>query len=876
MARSHRVPVAPASPAGALYRVMLLLCPASFRAEYGSEMAAVFEEKLRRSPNTWASLLLMLEAFADTLATALRVHADLLSQDLRYAWRTWRRSPGFPLTVILVAGLGVGANTAVFTVADHVMLRPLPYPDSNRLVKLWESPPGYTQMELSPPNYRDWKEMNRSVEAMGAYYGTNANLVGSGVPEHLTGARVTEEILSIVGVRPVMGRVFTAEDDTPASPPTVVLSYGIWQASLGGDSAVVGKPILLDGVAHEVIGVLPRDFHYPSNETEYWVPLRLAPDDYEDRDNNCLNVLARLKAGVTVEQARDDFSRIASQLESEYPAENARTGSAVVPLQDEISGQSRLLLYALLGAAFCVLLIACTNLANLMLARALARQKEVALRSALGAGRERLVRQMFTESVSLAVIGGALGVLLAYAALPALNTLVPPSIPISPPTIDFRVLCFTGVLVALTALGFGVYPALRGAASAAAEGMREGARSGVGGRREGVRSVLVIVEVTLSVVLLVAAGLLLEALWQLRGTHPGFRTEGVLTLRTALPMPRYESSIRRQQFYTNVVSEIQAIPGISTAAYISFLPMVMRGGIWPVGIDGRTYQREANHTASLRYVTPGFFETMAIPILAGRDITEADHQETTPVAVVSASFAKRYWPDTDPLGRQFEIAFQPRTVVGIAGNIRVRGMEQESEPQVYLPAPQTPDGALTFYAPKDLVICCVSTPGPVLPAIRQIIQRADPEQAVSDVRMLGDIVDSDTSSRAVQLVVLGTFAAVAFLLAGVGIHGLLSFTIARRTQEIGVRMALGAQSADILRMVMAESGKLAGVGVLLGVGLGFAAGRSMEALLAGIPPASPLTFSAAITFALTMAIAGTLLPALRAVRVSPTDVIREQ
>lgn len=876
MAKLHRTSQKQALPVGTLYRAILLLCPASFRSEYGGEMAAVFDEKYRRSTSAWASMLLILQAFIDILSTGLRVHTDLFSQDLRYAWRTWRRSPGFPLTVILIAGLGVGANTAVFTVADHVMLRPLPYPDSDRLVKLWESPPGYMQMELSPPNYRDWKEMNRSVEAMGAYYGTNANLAGTGVPEYLTGARVTEEILSMLGAHPVMGRVFTAEDDLPGASPTVVLSYGIWQASLGGDAAVVGKSILLDGVSHEVIGVLPREFRYPSNDTEYWVPLRLAPADYEDRDNNCLNVLARLKTGVSVDQARDDFSRIAEQLASAFPAENARTGAAVMPLRDEISGRSRLLLYALLGAAFCVLLIACTNLANLMLARALSRQKEVAVRSALGAGRERLVRQMFTESVSLALIGGALGVLLAYVTLPALNTLVPPSIPISPPTIDFRVLCFAGVIVVLTALGFGVYPAFRGASGAAAERMREGARSGVGGHREGVRSALVIVEVTLSVVLLVSAGLLLEALWQLRGTHPGFRTEGVLTLRTALPMPRYESVVRRQQFYNNVVSEIRAIPGISNAAYISFLPMVMRGGIWPVGIDGQTYQREANHTASLRYITPGFFETMGIPIFAGRDITEADHQETTPVAVVSDSFAKRYWPDADPLGRQFETAFQPRTVVGIVGNIRVRGMEQESEPQVYLPAPQTQDGALTFYAPKDLVVCCVSSPGAVLPAIRQVIQRADPEQAVSGVRMLGDIVDADTSSRAVQLVVLGTFAVVAFLLAGVGIHGLLSFTIARRTQEIGVRMALGARSADILRLVMAESGKLAGLGVLFGVGLGFAAGRSMEALLAGVAPASPLTFSVAISFALTMAFAGTLLPALRAVRVSPTDVIREQ
>ena len=545
-------------------------------------------------------------------------------------------------------------------------------------------------------------------------------------------------------------------------------------------------------------------------------------------------------------------------------------------LRDEVSNQSRLLLTVLFAAAACVLLIACTNLANLLLVRALARQKELAVRASLGAGRERLVRQLLTESLTLAALGGVCGVLAAKIALPLLMRLVPQGLPIAEPAIDLRVLLFAVLLTVLTGLGFGIVPALRACGGSGAAALREGSRSGVGGRKERLRAALVILEVTASVVLLVAGGLLIRALWTIQAVDPGFRAEGVLTLRTSLPMPKYEQTARREQFYTRVLSDVRALPGVESASYISFLPMTLRGGIWPVSVNGEVLTRSENRTASLRYVEPDFFQTLEIPIRMGRDVNETDTRESLYVAVVSESFVRRYWPGENPLGQRFQFAFKERTVVGVVGDVRVRGLERESEPQVYLPDQQVEDRWLTWYAPKDLVVRSASAPEALLPAVRRILQDADPEQPISDVRTLADVVAADTAPRQAQVRVLGAFAALAFLLAAIGIHGLLSFTVSQRTQEIGVRMALGAQRFNILAMILRESFALAAAGVACGVAGGYAAGRAMEALLAGVPPADTTIFCAAVALSLGMTMLGSLIPSLRAVRVDPASVIRNE
>jgi predicted permease len=859
------------------YRALLHLFPASFRAEYGGEMCAIMAQRRREAAGPGAVLALWVGAVIDLFVDALRAHGDVLRQDLRFAARTFSRAPGFTATAILVTALGVGATTATFSITDHVLVRPLPFAEADRLVKLWESPPGYSRNELSPANYRDWKAMSTSFEGMAAFHTLSANLVGEGDPERLDGAAVSADLLSLLGARPALGRIFTAADDQAGAPGTLLLSHGLWNRRFGGDPAVVGRKVLLDDSAYTVVGVMPRGFHFPSRDTELWTTMRLEARDFEDRGDTYLQAIGRLKRGVSLAEARADMRLVAARLERQYPKENERVGATVLRLRDEVSRQARLLLAALFGAALCVLLIACTNLASLLLARALFRRRELAVRTALGAGRERLVRQQLTESLLLALAGGVLGVALAAAATPLVARLVPNSLPIAEtPALDLRVLLFAALATAITGVGFGVVPALRACRDPDASGLREGTRGGVGGRREKLRSALVVAEVTVSVVLLVSSGLLIRALWRLQHVDPGFRTDGVLTLRTALPWPKYEKTARRARFYEQVLGDVRQIPGVESAAYISFLPMATRGMIQPVQVPGRPPEPAEDSTVSLRFVTPGFFAAMGIPLRQGRDVGESDTGDAPLVAVVSESFVRHYWPGEDPLGRQFLLASRPRTVAGVVGDVRVRGLEVSSEPQVYLPSRQVGDGNYIAYAPKELVVRASADPARLLPSIRRAVARADPQQPISNVRPLADIVDAETAPRSVQVRVLGAFAAIAAVLAGIGIHGLLAFAVSNRAQEIGVRVALGARPADVLRLVLDEGVRLAAAGTVAGVVLAYAAGRALEALLAGVSPRDAATFASAVALALLMTVAGGLLPALRAVRVDPLTAIRAE
>ncbi len=857
-----------------LYDALLHLYPAAFRNEYGDEMRAIFAQRRRQSRGLGVPALWM-DTFFEVLTNALAVHGDILRQDLRYTARTLARAPGFTLTAILVVALGVGANTAVFTVTDFVLIRPLPFPQPERLVKLWERLPGYTEMELSPATYRDWRRMSHSFEAMGAYTTNSMNLVGEGDPERLVAAAVTSDLFPLLGSQPMAGRTFTSNDERNGAPGKALLSYALWQALFGGEIGVIGRKVILDGAPYTVIGIMPRDFHFPSRTVDLWTALQLPNDAFEDRNNNYLDAIARLRPGVTPDAARAEMAVITAQLEHQYPRENKEHGATVNRLRDEVSDSSRLMIEALAGAAICVLLIACANLANLLLACGIARQKELAVRAAVGAGRERLVRQLVTESLVLAAFGGALGVVGALGAIPLLARLVPTSLPIAEtPTADWRVLTFAALVTLVTGIAFGVIPALR-AGRADLSGLREGVRAG-GGRRERLRSALVIAEVMASVVLLVSAGLLMRALWKLQATNPGFRTDGVLTLRTWLPSKYEEAPAAREGFYRQVLSGVRQLPGVSGAAYISFVPMTVGGGIWPVSIDQEILDRAASHSASLRFVTPDFFATMGIPLHLGRDVSEADAADRQFVAVVSQSFIRRYWPDQNPLGRHFRFGNHDRMVVGVVGDVRVRGLDRSSEPQVYLPYKQSDGVYMGFYGPKDLVLRSSVAPGLLTPAIRRIIRGADREQPISDVRTMDEIVGSTTASRALQLHVLAAFAVVAILLAGIGIHGLLSFAVSQRRHEIGVRIALGARSSDVLRMVLRQGVALAAAGVALGVMLAYAAGRAMEALLAGVEPGDAATFLGAIALSVLMTLLGSLVPAARAVRVDPIAVMRSE
>ena len=859
-----------------LYRALLHFYPASFRAEYGEEMVSVFRARRRDVTNPLSVLLLWIAGFFEILFNAIAVHWDILRQDLRYTTRTLVRSPGFAITAILVVALGIGANTAAFSVTDFVLIRNLPFPQAERLVKIWQTTAGYDQMEFSPLNYRDVKRMSKSFEAMGAFLPGAVNLVGQGDPQRILDTAVTSGVIPLLGTQPLLGRVFTPLDEREGAPGTLLLSYQLWQTQFAGDTGVLGRKVILDDRPYLVIGVMPAHFHFPSAEVALWVPKQFAQQEYEDRNNNYLEVVGRLKPGVSLEQAIAEMDVTMQQLKQQYPGENKNTGGSVILLRDELSGKSRLMLWALLGASACVLLIACANLASLLLTRSLGRQKELAVRAALGAGRERLVRQSMTESMVLAALGGCLGILVAVNAVPLLTKLVPSTLPIaSTPAVDFRVLIFAGLLTVVTGIVFGVLPAWRASGKGDMNALREGVRSG-GGRKERLRSVLVIGEVTVSVVLLISSGLLIRALWKLQGTDPGFHAGGVLTLQTALPMPKYRRTAQRAEFYRSVLTEVRALPGVSSAAYITSVPMLWGGGIWPVDINGQVVERTAAHTVSMRYATPGFFSTLEIPLVLGRDISESDTVDRQFVAVVSQSFARRYWPDQNPLGRHFQLAFHDRMVVGVVGDVRVRGLEGPSEPQTYLSYQQAADGAWVFYAPRNLAVRSAGTPGSLAPAMRRIIQSADRDQPISDVQTLEQIVELKTAARTVQVRVLGAFAAIAFLLAAIGIHGLLSFAVSQRNREIGVRMALGAASGDILRMVLRQGVWVALAGVLPGLALAYVAARLMQALLAGIQPGDLPTFLSAAGLCLVMTLVGSFLPALRAVRIDPMTAIRTE
>ena len=855
---------------------MLHLYPSSYRAEYGDEMTAIFAQELRQSSGVLAQCGLWLATFAEVFSNAAALHWEIARRDLRNAIRSLVKSPGFAITALLLITIGIGANAAIFTLADFVLVRPLPFPESGRLVKVWETHPGYSMMELSPANYRDIKAAATSFESLAAYTDMAMNLVGQGEPQRVEGAWVTGNLFSTLGRPALLGRYFSERDDQVGAPATVMLSYALWQADFGGDARVVGKSIILDDKAYTVIGVMPADFHFPTREVQFWKTFQFQEDNYKDRDDNWLEGIGRLKPGVSLAQARTELKLIGDRLRQRYPKENQDVGLSVISLRDELSKQSRLLLMALCGAALCVLIITCANLANLLLARSLARQKEFSIRVSLGANRRNLLRQLLTESTLLGLAGGAGAIGVAAATLPLLSRLVPHGLPIPEvPPLDVRMLLLALGLTLITVTAFGLAPAIRVCRNAGFSGLREGVRTGgVGHHRS--RSALVVAEVVVSVMLLILSGLLIRALWKVQATDPGFRTEGILTVRTALPLPKYEKTSVREQFYTKVLTEARRLPGVTDAAYVSGLPMVWRGGIWPVIVDGRSQNRAEGTSASLRYVTPGFFATMGIPIQAGRDVTETDTIDHPFVAVVSESFVRRYWPDQQPIGRHFTFGLHDRVVIGVVHDVRVRGLERSSEPQVYLSYKQVPDGWLIGYTPKDLAIHTSQPPERLIPEVRQIIAGADPQQPISNIRTMEEIVAGETDSRTIQMRVLITFTAVAILLAGLGIYGLLSFTVSLRQQEFGIRMALGARQGDIFKMVLRQGVVLAVAGLLPGLALAYLSARLLESLLAGVRPADALTFSVATVLCLVITLMGTLVPALRAIRVDPTAVMRAE
>jgi predicted permease len=801
----------------------------------------------------------------------------ILIQDLRYTARTMARSPGFAIAAILVTALGVGANAATFSVADFVLLRPLPFPDPESLVRLCEGPRtggGWGCMnQLAPANYRDVVAMNKSLSTLGAFTGASMNLVGMGEPVRVPATRVTAEVLPLLGMRPLIGRVFDSQGNADADARTAVIGFGFWQSHFGGDPAAVGKSISLDGTPYVVIGVMPREFRFPTEDVQLWVPLTLREQDYAGRRNRFLDGVGRLRTGVTFEQARTELGEIAVRLGREYPETNAEVGFSFFKQRDQMSPQYRTLLLALCGASLCLLLLTCASLANLLLARAASRERELAVRAALGAGRERLVRQMFTESAVLALIGGAAGALLAAMAVPLLTVLVPTTLPIAAqPTVDFRVLAFALAFSALTGLGFGLLPALRVGGRTGFTALREGARAG---RRSRLRTVLVAVEVTVAVALLMSSGLLIRALWRVQAIDPGFAFDNVLTLQTTLTSAAYDDPVRRTDFYRRVTAGVGQLPSVESAAYTSGLPMILTGGITRIILAGEAERDDGSQNASFRLVTPQFFSTLRIPLRLGRYIDDTDTRDRQLIAVVSESFVRRHWPGkADPIGESFETRGQRRTVVGVVGDIRVRGLERSSEPQLYIPADQPPDPIGALYIPKDLVVRTTRADAGLIAAIREVDRNVDPQQPVSNVRMLSDVIGNQTETRRAQLRVLVALSVLALLITAAGIYGLLSFTVSQRDREIGVRLALGANRGSVARMIMSEGVRIALVGVSVGTVVAYFAARALRTLLFGVPPHDPVTLALVALVCFVITVAACARPAWRAAAIQPMAALR--
>jgi putative ABC transport system permease protein len=801
---------------------------------------------------------------------------DVLKQDVRYAARTLVRARGFALTAVLVMALGVGATTAAFSVADFVLLRPLPFLNPDALARLCEGPRtggGWgCNNQLSPANYRDFKAMSGSFENMGAFTGDSVNLVGGGEPRRLAVTPVTSEVLPVLGVSPALGRVF---DGTDADARAIVISHGLWQSQFGGDPGILGRTVNLNGSGYTIIGVMPAGFYFPNRDIQIWTALRFQPQDFENRTNSYIEAVGRLKPGVTFDQARSELLLIAERLRRDYPDTNEDTGISFYRRRDAMAPRFRVMLLALGGATICLLLLTCANLANLLLARAASRERELAVRAALGASQQRLVRQLITESVILTLLGGAIGLAVAAASLPLFSSLVPNSMPLATaPVLDLRILATAALFTVVTGLGFGLLPAFRAGRKMEFTALRDGSRT-AGGRRQRVRAALVTIEVTMSVILLITSGLLIRAVMRVQAIDPGFVPQHVLTLRTALPRPKYDNPVRRGEYYDRVLAGVRALPGVQSAAFVTGLPMLVQGLITGVEIPGQDVQsRRSGGGVSHRWVTSQYFRSMGIPLRRGRDIDDSDTRSRAWVAVVSASFAERYWPGQDPIGKTFGHRGQVRTVVGVVGDIRVRGLERTAEPQMYLPATQVTEQFPAIFDPKDLVIRHSGQSDALVAAVRQIVRRVDPDQPLSDVRTMEDVLAGDTATRRAQQQILTVLAAVAMLLSGVGIYGLLAYTVSQRSQEIGVRLALGAHPSSVGRMILGDGLRLALIGLVPGVLGAYAAGRGMSALLFGVSPGDPVTFLAGVALAVVMTVAGSLIPALRAVRVSPMSVLR--
>jgi predicted permease len=876
------------------YRAALLIFPPAFRERFGDEMVDFARERARRArargtftvaqlaigisidlarsaAHVWLDAMRERDADATSL-TQPRDNMDILRQDLRFAARSLARRPGFTIVAALTLALGIGANTAIFSVVDAVLIRPLPYPHADRLVLVNGTQGSQGGQGVSYADYVDWRRLNHTFDEIGTFRGQSVNLTGGDAPDRLIGAFVSASFLSIMG--PVMerGRPFAdAETDVATTVPLAIVSDEAWRSHFGADPTMLGKTIVLNGTSFSVVGIMgPRQAIAYGSVPDVMVPIGYYPNaNGLARGTRGVSVVGRLKTGVSIDAARRDLGAIEHQLSEQFPVTNAGTGSEVLNLRESIVGPIRDRLALLFGAVAAVLLIACANVANLQLARGASRARELSVRAALGAGRRRIAQQLLTESVVLALVGGALGTALASGLTKAIVALLGAQLPVDPTTIglDASVLGFVLAISILTGILFGLAPALKASRADLGDMLRT--RTAGHGHRV-TRNALVVVQLALSLALLAAAGLLTRSLIALQQVRPGFDGDHLLTAQFRLPAAKYDSPDKIATMFERTIAELRTIPGVESAALVRASPLSGNGETYPVTIEGRPPVNAADMpTIQLNSTTPGYFATMKIPLLAGRDFVVDDRRETLPVVIVNRAFATSSWPGDSAIGKRIQMSDSTwRAIIGVAGDTRHFSLNEKQLLQAYVPHAQRPQIFTSVAVRAKGDASALARP------VREAIWRVDRDQPVWRFRSMQDDLDASVVSSKTTMWLTGLFALVALIVASVGIYGVLSYTMAQRTQEVGIRVALGADAARVQRMVIADAMRVIAVAVVVGLAGSFASAELLRSSLYGVGPYDVVTF-AVVTATLTLvALAACYIPARRASRVDPMAALR--
>ncbi len=804
-------------------------------------------------------------------------------QDLRYGLRQLGKTPLFTIATVLTLALGIGANTAIFSVVDAVLLRPLPFPESHRLVNVWNqlTGEGLPQMWLSEPEFLFYREQQRIFDGLAVYASSGGNLTGSGEPLRVSISNVSDGFFSILGASPLLGRTFIAEEDTPGKDQVLLLEHGFWKRRFAGDPGIVDKDVVLNSKTYRVVGVMPPGFAFPRGGVDMWTPMAIDPAKPNDRGSHYLLAIARLRPGVSVATAAQEMNRLALEMDDPYNYKRMGWGAYAVPLRDAYVGESQRALLVLLGAVGFVLLIACANVANLMLARAAAREKEVAIRFALGSSRWRIMRQLLTESLLLALTGAVLGMLLANWAIPPLLALAADQIPQELAIgVDTRVLAFTLAVAVLTGLLFGIVPAWQAGRTDLQEVLTEGGRSSATGLRKRFRQTLVVGEVAIALVLLIGGGLMLRSFSSLLRVNPGYGTEGILTFKLALPLARYDTRSKNAQFFRETLERIRALPAVRATGAVAYLPLSSDSSSGTVMVEDlppvHPPMPYGFFETDYRAATPGYLETMQIQVVRGRWIEPGDGSGAPLVAIVDETFARRAWPDKDPIGRRVTFSQNSdgtqrwRSIVGVVRHVKHYGLTTDGREQLYYPLDQDDFGGRSMY----VAVRGPADPKMLLNSIRGEVAKADPELPVYDVHTMEERLAASVGLERLTVLLVGGFGVLALVLASVGIYGVISYSVTQRTREIGVRMALGAGPGEILGMVLRSGILLTLLGIVLGLAAGLGLTRLMQSLLYGVSATDPATFFTVPLLLMAVAALACWVPARRAARVDPMVALR--